>query len=39
MASEGTTPLIMTPAELKSFIDTETTKWVRLANEAGIQPE
>ena len=39
MATEGTTPLIKTPGELKSFMDAETTKWVRLAAEAGIQPE
>lgn len=38
-AAHGTTPLIMSPAELKAFIEAETAKWVRLAGEANIQPE
>ena len=38
-AQTGTVPLIMTPDELKAFIDAETTKWIRLAREANIQPE
>lgn len=39
MATAGTVPLVMGPDELKSFIETEVTKWVRLAKDAGIQPE
>lgn len=39
MAGSGTVPMIMGPDELKAFIDSETTKWVRLAREANIQPE
>ncbi len=39
MAGSGTLPLIMGPDELKTFVDSETTKWVRLAKEANIQPE
>lgn len=38
-AEAGTTPLIMTPDETKTYIDTEIAKWVRLAKEANIQPE
>lgn len=38
-AAHGTTPLIMSPEELKAFIETETAKWVRLAREGNIQPE
>ena len=38
-ALHGTTPLSMGPDELKSFIEAETAKWVRLAREANIQPE
>ena len=38
-AQAGTTPLIMTPDELKAFIDAETAKWIKLAREANIQPE
>ena len=38
-AEAGTTPLVMTPDEVKAFIDAETAKWVRLAKEANIQPE
>jgi tripartite-type tricarboxylate transporter receptor subunit TctC len=38
-AQAGTLPLIMTPGELKSFIDAETAKWIKLAREANIQPE
>jgi tripartite-type tricarboxylate transporter receptor subunit TctC len=29
----------MTPEEVKTFIEAETAKWVRLAKEANIQPE
>ena len=39
MAATGTVPLSMGPDELKSFMDSETAKWVRLAREANIQPE
>jgi tripartite-type tricarboxylate transporter receptor subunit TctC len=38
-ASQGATPLVMGPDELKAFIESETTRWVRLAREAKIQPE
>jgi tripartite-type tricarboxylate transporter receptor subunit TctC len=38
-ALAGTIPLIMTPDELKTFIDGETAKWIKLAREANIQPE
>jgi tripartite-type tricarboxylate transporter receptor subunit TctC len=38
-ASQGTTPLVMGPDELKTFIESQTTRWVRLAREANIQPE
>jgi tripartite-type tricarboxylate transporter receptor subunit TctC len=38
-AQAGTIPLIMTPDELKAFIDAETAKWIKLAREANIQPE
>jgi tripartite-type tricarboxylate transporter receptor subunit TctC len=39
LAAHGTIPLVMTPNELKAFIDSETAKWIRLAREANIQPE
>ena len=39
LAASGTIPLSMGPDELKSFMDSETAKWVRLAREANIQPE
>jgi tripartite-type tricarboxylate transporter receptor subunit TctC len=38
-AQAGTVPLVMTPDELKAFIDAETAKWIKLAREANIQPE
>lgn len=38
-ASQGATPLVMGPDELKAFIESETTRWIRLAREAKIQPE
>jgi tripartite-type tricarboxylate transporter receptor subunit TctC len=38
-AAHGTTPLIMSPDEVKTFIHSETAKWVRLTREANIQPE
>lgn len=38
-AAAGTTNLVMGPDELKIYIANETTKWVRLAREANIQPE
>lgn len=34
----GAIPLMMGPNELKSFMEAEVTKWVRLAREANIQP-
>jgi tripartite-type tricarboxylate transporter receptor subunit TctC len=39
LANESTIPLIMGPDELKAFIDAEVGKYLRLAKEAGIQPE
>ncbi len=39
LANEATTPLIMGLDELKAFIEAEVVKYVRLANEAGIQSE
>jgi tripartite-type tricarboxylate transporter receptor subunit TctC len=39
LAAVGTIPMIMGPDELKAFMDAETTKWVRLARDAHIQPE
>lgn len=38
-ANHGTTPLIMGPDELKGFIESETARWVKLAQAAKIQPE
>lgn len=38
-AASGTIPLIMGPDELKAYMAAEVSKWVRLAKEAGIQPE
>jgi len=38
-AAGGTTSLVLSPDELKAYISSETTKWVRLAREANIQPE
>lgn len=38
-ASAGTIPLIMGPDELRTYMRAEVDKWVRLAREAGIQPE
>jgi tripartite-type tricarboxylate transporter receptor subunit TctC len=38
-AEAGTQPLVMTPEEVKTFIEAEIAKWVRLAKEANIQPE
>lgn len=39
LALEATQPLIMGPDEVKAYIEAEVTKYVRLAREAGIQPE
>jgi tripartite-type tricarboxylate transporter receptor subunit TctC len=39
LALEATQPLIMGPDETKAFIESEVVKYVRLAKEAGIQPE
>ncbi len=38
-STHGTTPLILGPDELKAFIEAETTRWVKLAQAAKIQPE
>ena len=35
----GMTPMNTTPAQFKTYIDAEVNKWVRLARDAGIQPE
>lgn len=37
--NHGTTPLIMGPEELKAFIDSETARWLKLAQAAKIQPQ
>ena len=37
-AANGTQPLVMGTAELKSYMEAEIAKWVRLAREANIQP-
>lgn len=39
LARNGTLPLIMNPDQVKTFIDAEVTKYLRLAREANIQPE
>jgi tripartite-type tricarboxylate transporter receptor subunit TctC len=39
LALEATQPLIMGPDEVKAYIEAEVSKYVRLAKEAGIQPE
>jgi tripartite-type tricarboxylate transporter receptor subunit TctC len=39
LAQAATLPYIISPDELKSLIDAETTKWIQLAREANIQPE
>jgi tripartite-type tricarboxylate transporter receptor subunit TctC len=39
LAIHGMLPLTMGPEEVRSFIGSETDKWVRLAREANIQPE
>lgn len=39
LATIGMAPMIMTPAQMKGYIDSEIVKWVRLAKEANIQPE
>ena len=39
LAGVGIQPMPMAPAELKTFVDKEVTKWVRLARDANIQPE
>ncbi|SDZ70848.1 Tripartite-type tricarboxylate transporter, receptor component TctC [Variovorax sp. YR266] len=38
LAEGGVSPWETTPAELKTRIDTEVVKWIRLAREANIQP-
>ena len=39
LAQEATQPLLMGPDETKAYIEAEVVKYVRLAKEAGIQPE
>jgi tripartite-type tricarboxylate transporter receptor subunit TctC len=39
LAQEATQPLIMGPDETKAYIEAEVAKFIRLAKEAGIQPE
>lgn len=38
-ANHGTIPLSMGPEEVKAYMDSETTRWVRLARQANIQAE
>ncbi len=39
LAGIGIAPMPMAPEQLKTFIGTEVTKWVRLVKDANIQPE
>lgn len=39
LGNNGTIPLVMGPDQTKTYIDAEVTKYLRLAKEAGIQPE
>lgn len=39
LGNNGTIPLIMGPDETRAYIDSEVTKYLRLAKEANIQPE
>lgn len=39
LATIGMSPMGMSAAQFKSFIDDEVAKWVRLAKEANVQPE
>jgi tripartite-type tricarboxylate transporter receptor subunit TctC len=39
LAGIGIQPMIMAPEQLKAFMTSEVSKWVRLVKEANIQPE
>lgn len=39
LAGIGTAPMPMNPTELQRFIIAEIANWIRLAKEAGIEPE
>lgn len=39
LAGIGIQPMIMSPDQLKTFMTSEVSKWVRLVKEANIQPE
>ncbi len=39
LAAIGIQPMPLAPEQLKAFIGSEITKWIRLAKEASIQPE
>lgn len=39
LAGEATVPLVMGPDQLRAYMDSEITKYVRLAQENGLQPE
>ena len=39
LAGIGIQPVVMTPDQLKTFMASEVSKWVRLVKEANIQPE
>lgn len=39
LGAGGFFPLNLTPAQMKSFVAAETTKWIQMAKDAGIQPE
>ena len=39
LAGIGIQPMIMSPDQLKTFMASEVSKWVRLVREANIQPE
>jgi tripartite-type tricarboxylate transporter receptor subunit TctC len=39
LSTIGMTPMLMSAEQFKTVIAEETTKWIRLAREANIQPE
>ena len=38
-AQASTDPFFIEPDDFKAYIDSETSKWIRLARETNIQPE
>ena len=39
LAGIGIQPMVMRPAELQSFVEAEVDKWIRLAQDANIEPQ